>query len=172
MPRSTHIHKSMLLRGVKFPTPALNQDDIQATKGRAANPGRNPGGYSQRGQYGGGRGRGSYNRGNNSSNPYPRQQTTSHQSYSAQTVYNQYSSPSQGWQPPPPGLGGFARNPPPPPPGMHSSYAPGHPSQTAPFNGQYGSQYPAAPGYPQYGDNRTNESHGNTGSGHPRGHHH
>ncbi|KFY44765.1 hypothetical protein V495_03267 [Pseudogymnoascus sp. VKM F-4514 (FW-929)] len=142
MPRSAHVHKSMLLRGVKFPTPALNQEDIQATKGRAANAGRNPGGYSQRGGYGGrGRGGGSQNYGNHSSNSYPRQQqSSSRQAYGNQPAYNQYPAPPQGWQPPPPGVGGFTRNPPPPPPGMQGSYAPGRPSQGGPP--QYGSQYP------------------------------
>ncbi|OBT73383.1 hypothetical protein VF21_07710 [Pseudogymnoascus sp. 05NY08] len=169
MPRSAHIHKSMLLRGVKFSTPALNQDDIQATKGRAANAGRNPGGYSQRGQYGGrGRGGGSQNYGNHSSNPYPRQQPSSRQAYGNQPAYNQYPAPPQGWQPPPPGVGGFARNPPPPPPGMQVPYPPGRAPQGGPPNAQYGSQYSAAPNYPQYDNNRSNGSHGNGGGGRPR----
>jgi 5'-3' exoribonuclease 2 len=154
MPRSAHVHKSMLLRGVKFPTPALNQEDIQATKGRAANAGRNPGGYSQRGGHGSrGRGGGSQNYGNHSSNSYPRQQqSSSRQAYGNQPAYNQYPAPPQGWQPPPPGVGGFTRNPPPPPPGMQGSYAPGRPSQGGPP--QYGSQYP------QYDNNRSNDGRG------------
>jgi len=155
----------MLLRGVKFTAPALNEDDIQATRGRAATSGRHPGGQPQRGQYGG-RGRGSYNYGSQSKT-YTRQQTTtiSQQSYGAQNSYSQYGAPPQGWQPPPPGIGGFARGPPPPPPGMYNQSSQPPP----PFSGQYGSQYPAAPAYPQHDGNRASGSYGNAGSGPPQG---
>jgi 5'-3' exoribonuclease 2 len=49
MPKSGHIHKSMLLRGVKFPPPALNPADIEATKGRAARSGRSNAGVPLQG---------------------------------------------------------------------------------------------------------------------------
>jgi len=59
MPKSRHIHKSMLLRGVKLPPLALTQADIEATKGRARNSGRSYGRAPfQGGQNGRGRGRG------------------------------------------------------------------------------------------------------------------
>ena len=54
MPHSTHVHKSMLLRGVKLAPPTLNREDIEATKGRASHSGRFHGGAP----LGGGRGRG------------------------------------------------------------------------------------------------------------------
>jgi 5'-3' exoribonuclease 2 len=54
MPRSVHIHKSMLLRGVKFGPSVLNAEDIAATKGRANHSGRSFGGAP----LGRGRGRG------------------------------------------------------------------------------------------------------------------
>ncbi|TQB72974.1 5'-3' exoribonuclease 2 [Monascus purpureus] len=44
IPKSGHVHKSMLLRGVKFPPPALDQADIQAVKSKAQNSGRSFGG--------------------------------------------------------------------------------------------------------------------------------
>ncbi|KAL8949150.1 MAG: hypothetical protein Q9222_004715 [Ikaeria aurantiellina] len=57
MPKSTHTHKSMLLRGVKPAAPALTREDIEATKGRAVHSGRSFGGAPLR-NGGGGRGRG------------------------------------------------------------------------------------------------------------------
>ncbi|KAJ9667595.1 5'-3' exoribonuclease 2 [Coniosporium apollinis] len=44
MPKSTHIHKSMLLPGVKFPPPALDRSDIEGTRARASRSGRSYGG--------------------------------------------------------------------------------------------------------------------------------
>ncbi|KAI9886035.1 MAG: Histone H4 [Watsoniomyces obsoletus] len=58
MPRIGHIHKSMLLRGVKFPPPTLDRSDIDSTKNRAGRSGRNHGGAPLRGDHGNGRGRG------------------------------------------------------------------------------------------------------------------
>jgi hypothetical protein len=58
MPKSSHIHKSMLLRGVKFAPPALTSGEIAETKGKAARSGRNHGGVPLSGS---GRGRNSFN---------------------------------------------------------------------------------------------------------------
>ncbi|GME37229.1 5-3 exoribonuclease 2 [Neofusicoccum parvum] len=58
MPKSTNIHKSMLLRGVKFPKPALSQDEILSVRSRAENNNRRGGGH---GFGGGGRGFHSHN---------------------------------------------------------------------------------------------------------------
>ena len=44
MPQSEHIHKSMLLRGVKFPTPKLDRSDIDGVRNRSARGGRSYGG--------------------------------------------------------------------------------------------------------------------------------
>ncbi|KAJ5391837.1 5'-3' exoribonuclease 2 [Penicillium cosmopolitanum] len=55
IPKSEHVHKSMLLRGVKFATPMLNSADVRAVKGRAQNSGRSFGGAPFRGGGRGGR---------------------------------------------------------------------------------------------------------------------
>lgn len=110
MPKATHVHKSMLLRGVKFSPPALNQSDIEATKGRASKSGRSYGGAPLQS---GSRGRNSMHF--TSSNQYtPRYQEgqASPQNY----TNSNYPAPPPGRQPPPPNVGGFARGPPPPPP--------------------------------------------------------
>ena len=52
MPRSTHTHKSMLLRGVKLAPPTLDQADVEATKGRAGRSGRPHGGISSKANFG------------------------------------------------------------------------------------------------------------------------
>lgn len=152
MPRSTQNHKSMLLRGVKFSTPALNQGDIEATKGRAANSGRSHGGAPLRGD-GRGRGRGSFNYGSSSTSSFPRHQNQNQQSYNGGNGYNgnQYPVNQGNWQPPPPGLAGFARGPPPPPPpgtyGTRTSHM--YPPLPGSFNSQYQQPPPAAYGYDQ-----------------------
>lgn len=65
MPRSIHIHKSMLLRGVKFPQQVLDSSDIEATKNQASRTGRSFGGApfrgGSRGSGRGGRGGGQMN---------------------------------------------------------------------------------------------------------------
>ncbi|EAW07457.1 5'-_3' exoribonculease Dhp1 [Aspergillus clavatus NRRL 1] len=55
IPKSSHVHKSMLLRGVKFGPPALDNADIQAVKHRAQHSGRSYGGAPFRGGNRGGR---------------------------------------------------------------------------------------------------------------------
>ena len=59
-PRVDHMHKSMLLRGVKFPPPALDRADIEETKNRAGRNGRSYGGAPFRPENGRGRGRMDY----------------------------------------------------------------------------------------------------------------
>ena len=44
MPKSSNVHKSMILRGVEFPPPALDSADIQSTANRAQHTGRSFGG--------------------------------------------------------------------------------------------------------------------------------
>lgn len=148
MPRSNHIHKSMLLRSVKLPTRALDQSDIEGTKSRAARSGRSHGGAPLRGD-GGFRGRDSFNYAG--SNSYSRSQNLNQQSHSGYNDYNNhnYPPPQTSWQPPPPGVAGFARGPPPPPPGSYGAYphTQSYQAQTRPPN--YGSQHP--PPMPQFG---------------------
>ncbi|CAD6449200.1 9bde2036-9cde-4a4c-8039-9d2f7da022b4 [Sclerotinia trifoliorum] len=129
MPKSTHIHKSMLLVGVDFGQPALNQSDIEMTKSRASRSGRNYGGVPLQGD-GRGRNQFNYGSGNNNrgnGNRYNGPGTTAprynNQSHGSQNNYNNYSQPPPppGWQPPPPGSYG---GPPPPPPGSYGAYLP------------------------------------------------
>lgn len=132
MPKSNHIHKSMLLRGVKFAPPALNAADIEATKGRAARSGRSNGGVPLQGD---GRRNNGINYGSSNRNGYP--QSNGHQN---------------SWQPPPPGMQGFGRGPPPPPPpGAYSNYNQGAPGHGPPGYGGYQPRGPP-PGYE--GNNR------------------
>ncbi|KAL1842979.1 hypothetical protein VTJ49DRAFT_3456 [Mycothermus thermophilus] len=59
MPTSSHTHKSMLLRGVKLPPPALNHSDIDTVRHKSRNSGRSYGGAPLRNNgNGGGGGRG------------------------------------------------------------------------------------------------------------------
>ena len=60
IPESHHVHKSMLLNGVRLPTPTLNRGDIEATKGRAGRSGRSHGGAPMRNSSRGGRGGSTY----------------------------------------------------------------------------------------------------------------
>ena len=123
MPKTSHTHKSMLLRGAKLPTPALNRSDIEIMKGRSRRGGRNfggaplgrsdqppvhygPNGQSQRGGY-----RGGYRGGGSTRGGY------SHHSSSFP------GPPPPGWHPSPPGAPGFGMGVPPPPPPAH--YQPG-----------------------------------------------
>ena len=129
MPRSIHIHKSMLLRGVKFAPPALDCADIEATKGRANSSGRSHGGAPLGGGRGNGRGRGGQiNYSNDRPNPFA-----------------QHLNP--GFAPSP---NGFGRGVPPPgqfnglPPQPPRAYFSGPPPP--PQNGYYGGSPPAAQG--------------------------
>lgn len=130
MPHSIHIHKSMLLRGVKFGPPALDRADIEATKGRANSSGRSHGGAPLGGGRGSGRGRGGQiNYSNDRPNPFA-----------------QHLNP--GFAPPPNAFGRGA-----PPPGQFNGFHP--PPPRAYFNGPpppqnvyYGGQLPAAHGRP------------------------
>jgi 5'-3' exoribonuclease 2 len=161
MPRSSHIHKSMLLRGVKLPSRALDQNDIEETRSRAARSGRSHGGVPLRGNSGS-RGRDSFNYAG--SNSLSRSQNQSQKSYGGYDEYNNNNyAPLQvsSWQPPPPGVAGFARGPPPPPPGPYGAYphAQSYQSQSRPP--AYGNQH--QPPMPQFGydtayDHRNNSN--------------
>lgn len=114
MPRSTHVHKSMLLKGVKHDPPALDRQDIEATKSKASQSGRSFGGAPLRGGRGGGRGRGgNINYGDGRPNPF------------AQHLNPGFVPPSNG----------FGRGGPPPPPGQFSGYGPPTPRVNGYYNG-------------------------------------
>jgi 5'-3' exoribonuclease 2 len=54
MPSSSHTHKSMLLRGLKMPTPALDRSDVEFVRNKGNRGGRSYGGAPLRNNYGGG----------------------------------------------------------------------------------------------------------------------
>ncbi len=142
MPRSSHIHKSMLLRGVKFPPSALDQADIEATKGRASRSGRSHGGAPLRGEYGSGRGRGQISYADSRPNPFAAHLTPGFTPVN--NVGNHRGAlpppPGSSWIPPPPGSE-FMRGPPPPPTaGFSYGYPP--PSQGYPYAPPRQSQNP------------------------------
>lgn len=117
MPRTTHTHKSMLLRGVKFGPPALDRADIEATKGKASRSGRSYGGAPLRGNHGNGRGRGGQiNYGDTRPNPFA---AHINPGFPPQGVPNAYRNglpppPVGNWGPPGVGPDAYQRGPPPP----------------------------------------------------------
>ena len=148
MPRSTHLHKSMLLRGVKFLPPALDRADIEATKGKANRSGRSFGGAPLRSDYSNGRGRGQISYADGRPNPFA---AHINPGYAPPGVPNNARGPPPqppyGWVPPPPGTQAF-RGGPPPPPGegvphgyppqpQHYGYAPPPPPLSGYYNGGY-----------------------------------
>ncbi|KAI9792372.1 MAG: 5'-3' exoribonuclease 2 [Piccolia ochrophora] len=143
MPHADQIHKSMLLRGVKFPPTMLTNADIEATKGRASRSGRQFGGAPmfERNRGGGGRGRGgSINYGVAPPPPFPGPPPGGRGGSWNQT---QNRGGLQQWGPPPPGVAppgvgppGNAfpypppphfRGPPPPPLGPQGGFHNGYP---------------------------------------------
>ncbi|CAI7609092.1 unnamed protein product [Penicillium glandicola] len=142
IPKSSHVHKSMLLRGVKLPTPMLDSNDIRATHNRSQNSGRSFGGAPFQGRGRGGRMSYSSDR----PNPF------------AAHLDPKFNSGPQGgpggapivppgWVPPSQGYGGYARGPPPPPRGgMSHQYPPQQPpqhgyQQSGDYYGQQNNQY-------------------------------
>ena len=165
MPKSIHVHKSMLLRGVKIGPATLDRADIEATKGRAMSSGRSHGGAPLGGGRGNGRGRGGHmNYSNDRPNPF------------AQHLKPGFAPPPNGFgrgAPPPGQFNGYHPPPPPrtyfngPPPPVQNGYYGGPPPAT---QGRYnGPPPPPQPGHynglppaPQngYGGRHFNESHG------------
>ncbi|KAI1262337.1 exoribonuclease Dhp1 [Xylariaceae sp. FL1019] len=166
MPQSSHTHKSMLLRGVQMPVPALNGSDIEELKGKARNSGRSYRGGSL-GQH---RGNGRTDRINYGPNSQHQPRHNNGNNYNNRNSYPGPQPPMvpPGWAPPPPpGFPGFGNGPPPPPPnyqGNHrGNYNDGYNSgRGGPSGGNqgYGQRYapPAPPGY--------NNSYGGQHNGH------
>lgn len=99
----------MLLRGVKFPEPALDYGDIQAVKSKAQSSGRSFGGAPFRGNNGGNRG-GRIN--------YASQERPNPFAAHLDPNFKPAGNPApSGWVPPMPGSTGYSRGPPPPPRG-------------------------------------------------------
>ncbi|KAB8237349.1 5'-_3' exoribonculease Dhp1 [Aspergillus alliaceus] len=132
IPKSSHIHKSMLLRGVKFPPPALDNADIQATRSKAQHSGRSFGGAPLRNGHGNRGGRINY--AGDRPNPF-----AAHLDPSFMPLGNTGNQMPSGWIPPAPGSGNFSRGPPPPPHGGASHQQ----------RNNYGSGYPQPQGYQQ-----------------------
>ncbi|KAI9825759.1 MAG: 5'-3' exoribonuclease 2 [Sarea resinae] len=138
MPHSSHVHKSMLLRGLKMPSPKLDRADIEGTKGRAGRSGRSFGGAPLR-DYGE---RNDQNRGppvnysDSRANPFAAHLNPSFnpQGFNG----NQLIPPppgalaTPGWVPPMPDPNSFWRGPPPPPPGQGFQYGYGGPPPPPP----------------------------------------
>ncbi|KAJ5658725.1 5'-3' exoribonuclease 2 [Penicillium longicatenatum] len=153
IPKSEHLHKSMLLRGVKFPTPMLNDADVRAVKGRAQHSGRQFGGAPLNGRGRGGR----MDYGGGRPNPFaahldPRFMNMPQGGQGGQHGGMPMMPP--GWVPPQQGAGDYSRGPPPPPRGgMSHQYPPRD------YNGQQG----------QYGGHHNYGSQDNWGRGGYRG---
>ncbi|RDW89908.1 5'-_3' exoribonculease Dhp1 [Aspergillus mulundensis] len=149
IPKSTNLHKSMLLRGVKFGPPALDNSDIQATKSRAQHSGRSFGGAPFRGGRGGrmnyagdrqNRGNDRQNHGNNRPNPFAAHLDPKF--IPGGNSGGQMGMPT-GWVPP---AGNFSRGPPPPPRGGMSQ---GYGTQQYGSYGGHGQQHGQQRGYQQ-----------------------
>ncbi|SPQ27399.1 c8e39d56-f89c-4092-b2d9-03b55bb07610 [Thermothielavioides terrestris] len=150
---SSHTHKSMLLRGVKLPPPALDRSDIEMIKSKGQRSGRSYGGVPLKNNYNdGGRGgdrinyaggpprsqgsrdRGGYQQsdrgyGNGYGNGYGTGYGDGYGGGYAGGSHQQRYAPPPSWQPPPPGYPGFGVGVPPPPPPVHlpgGSYGQGY----------------------------------------------
>ncbi|CAG8002539.1 unnamed protein product [Penicillium olsonii] len=133
LPKSSHVHKSMLLRGVKLPTPMLDSSDIRATKGRAQNSGRSFGGAPFQGRGRGGRMNYQSDRPQGDRpNPFAGHLDPNFAPGPPGGPAGAHMVPP-GWVPPGQGYGGYSRGPPPPP------------------RGGMGNQYPPQQGYQQNG---------------------
>ena len=121
MPYSIHIHKSMLLKGLKMPDPVLEPADIQATKGKANSSGRSFGGVPFRGGHSNGRGRGGQVNYAAEDRPNPFAAHLNPNFAPPPTFNGRGSSAAQGhhsvYKPPPPRANGYHGGPPPPPQG-------------------------------------------------------
>ncbi|KAJ9195220.1 hypothetical protein DTO164E3_6981 [Paecilomyces variotii] len=163
IPKSSHVHKSMLLRGVKLPPPTLDKAEIEIVRSKAAHSGRQYGGAPLRNGNGGGRG-GRINYANDRPNPF-----AAHINPGFVPPPNMGAPmPPSGWVPPAPGTMGYSQGPPPPPRGGYNdpyrqSY-PGGPQQSGNQHGGYYGQgnYHNQSSYGQQGYNQSH--HGQGGS--------
>ena len=138
MPRSVHIHKSMLLRGVKFLPPVLDKADIEATKNQASRTGRSFGGApfrgGSRGNGRGGRGGGQINFANDhNERPNPFAAHINPNFAPPANAFGRGGQPAPGQYPlPPPRANGFQSNFPPSTPSRGGYY--GGPSPMPVYN--------------------------------------
>ncbi|ERF76240.1 5'-3' exoribonuclease 2 [Endocarpon pusillum Z07020] len=133
MPTSKHVHKSMLLRGVKEPAKVLDHSDIAILKSKARNSGRSYGGAplgDRNGSYGNGGGRGGRGGGNISfqaDRPPPPQYDQQRGGTGEVDRSNPFAAFLDPKFVPPPVVGANGRIPPPPPP-VSQQYGRGPPS--------------------------------------------
>ncbi|KAI1382754.1 exoribonuclease 2, partial [Hypoxylon trugodes] len=156
VPSTSHNHKSMLLRGVQMPTPALNHNDKEELKGKMRNAGRSHGGAPLGRQNYDGNRRDRINYG-----PDSRRDNRSDRPPYQNGYNNGYPIPPPvpppGWAPPPPpGYPGFNNSYPPPPPpaylsGGRDSYGNGYGGQRG---GGHGGNYGGGRGGGSYGGNQ------------------
>jgi len=159
MPAPQHVHKSMLLRGLQMPTPALDRQDIDAARARAAHSGRGYGGAPLRDDTGRGRGRPI-----NYANPFAQHLNPAFDPSAGRPPppppppgYFQGGAPPPGWVPPgfppPPHVLGrgqalppppFGSYPPPPPPGSFGYQGGGRSNGGPPLHAPQGRGLPGA----------------------------
>ncbi|KAI2626814.1 exoribonuclease Dhp1 [Xylaria nigripes] len=149
MPASSNTHKSMLLRGVQLPAPALNGSDIEELKGKSRNSGRNFRGAPLGRQFSDGR-RERINYGPDSRRDRNDYQGSQYNNGNRHGGHNAYPGPPPvippGWVPPPPGVPGFGSGLPPPPPAA-AYHGGGRGGYDSARGGGYGSY--RGPGYNQ-----------------------
>lgn len=133
IPKSPHVHKSMILRGVKFAPPALSQTEINIVKAKARNNGRSYGGAPLQN----GKGNGPIHYGPSSKPSFADRPNPFAAHLDPSFI------PPPGWGPPPPGAG-YSRGPP-PPPSRGSYYQP--PYQGPPPPPQPSGYHPPGSGY-------------------------
>ncbi|KAI1178220.1 hypothetical protein F4777DRAFT_586841 [Nemania sp. FL0916] len=161
MPSSSHTHKSMLLRGVRLPPPALNNSDIEELKGKARNSGRSYRGAPLGRQHHDGR-RERMNYGPDSRRDGNYRPPSQYNNGGRHGGPNAFPGPPMippGWAPPPPGVAGFGSGlPPPPPPAYHGGGRGGYGNSRGGSHGGYGGKGynqryapPEMPPYQNYG---------------------
>ncbi|KAM3426010.1 hypothetical protein NHJ13734_009730 [Beauveria thailandica] len=115
MPKMTHDHKSMLLRGVKMPSPALTRSDVEVLRGKASRGGYSGGNRGGRYDAGGQHHFRQNGRGRGQDFGHGRPQSNYHRREDPRPPPHQHFRGPGGWQPPHPGSSGFGRGVPPPP---------------------------------------------------------
>ncbi|KAJ9250865.1 hypothetical protein DTO195F2_8018 [Paecilomyces variotii] len=163
IPKSSHVHKSMLLRGVKLPPPTLDKAEIEIVRSKAAHSGRQYGGAPLRNGNGGGRG-GRINYANDRPNPF-----AAHINPGFVPPPNMGAPmPPSGWVPPAPGTMGYSLGPPPPPRGGYNDpYRQSYPGGPQQSGNQHGGYYGQGNYHNQssYGQQGYNQSHHGQGGG-------
>ncbi|KAL9612530.1 MAG: hypothetical protein Q9167_002869 [Letrouitia subvulpina] len=133
IPKSSHVHKSMLLRGVRPPPPILTREEFEATKSRASNSGRSFGGAPFGRFRNNSRDRGGQiNYADSRPNPFVSHLDPGFQPPPLPSWKYSHKqgppapAPMAGWSPPPPQFGGYPNQPGHIPPPGYGYGPPGH----------------------------------------------